>query len=133
MAVIPEFVGESNFSRNIVGIIKSVSKSKASVLLEGEMGTGKRLYAQKVHCESACGLKTFFELNCRILKDIEIHYILEKILNTDFTELSKKILLFKETIKINITEIKTDIPPNKIKLKIFPVIIKLFFITNMMK
>lgn len=86
MAVIPDFVGESNFSRNIVGIIKSVSKSKASVLLEGERGTGKRLYAQKVHCESACGLKTFFELNCRILKDIEIHYILEKILNTDFTE-----------------------------------------------
>lgn len=84
MAIIPEFVGESNFSRNIVGIIKSVSKSKASVLLEGEKGTGKRLYAQRVHYESACGLKTFFEINCRVLKDVEIHFILEKILSTEF-------------------------------------------------
>lgn len=86
MVIIPDFVGESNFSRNIIGIIKSVSKSKASVLLEGEKGTGKRLYAQRVHYENSCGLKSFFEINCRILSDIEVHYILEKILTTDFGE-----------------------------------------------
>lgn len=84
MVIIPEFVGESNFSKNIIGIIKSVSKSKASVLLEGEKGTGKRLYAQRVHYENSCGLKSFFEINCRILSDVEVHYILEKILSTDF-------------------------------------------------
>lgn len=84
MAVIPDFVGISNFSKNLKGILKSVSTSNASVLLEGERGTGKRLYAQKIHCENSLGLKYFYEINCRILTDIDIHYMLEKILGTDF-------------------------------------------------
>lgn len=86
MALIPQFIGESKFSKNINGIVKSLSKSKTPVLLEGEKGTGKRLYAQRVHTECATGLKNFFEINCRILKDLEVHYMLERILFGDFSE-----------------------------------------------
>lgn len=86
MVAIPDFVGVSNFSKNLKGILKSVSSSNASVLMEGERGTGKRLYAQKIHCEHSLGLKYFYEINCRILTDVDIHYMLEKILSTDFSE-----------------------------------------------
>lgn len=84
MVMIPDFVGVSNFSKNLNGILKSVSSSTASVLLEGERGTGKRLYAQKIHCEQSLGLKFFYEINCRILSDVDIHYLLEKVISTDF-------------------------------------------------
>lgn len=60
------FVGISNFTSEICKLMQSVSENTASVLVKGERGTGKRLFAENVHSlysQKECDL---FEINCRL-------------------------------------------------------------------
>jgi two-component system, NtrC family, response regulator HydG len=58
-------------SAGIVEAIQRASKvipqSRATVLLTGETGTGKELFAQAIHRNSARGDKPFVEINCSAL------------------------------------------------------------------
>lgn len=83
MSVIPEFIGISNFSNTLREVLSTFSRNNVFLMLQGEKGTGKRLFAQKMHSEKSLGLKFFFEINCRVLSDVDIHYMLEKILSSD--------------------------------------------------
>jgi DNA-binding NtrC family response regulator len=49
----------------LLSLAETVSKSKASVLILGEFGTGKRSLARYIHEKSARGSKPFFMMNCR--------------------------------------------------------------------
>ena len=79
VAVIPELAGNSKFTKNLKGIVKSISESPVPVFLCGERGPGKRLFSQKVHLSYAEDFKNFFEINCRVFEDEGIKKVLEKI------------------------------------------------------
>ncbi len=57
-------VGNSHEMQNVYDQIAQVSKSAASVLIEGETGTGKELAARAIHRQSAQRTKPFVVVNC---------------------------------------------------------------------
>ena len=55
-----DMVGESRAFRSVVNMAKGYAKSDATVLISGETGTGKELFAQSIHneppqAETVCG------------------------------------------------------------------------------
>ncbi len=80
---IPNFIGESNFAREMRNLISSVSSDCASILLAGEKGTGKKLFSQNVHLATEKNLHNFVEINCKafdsqIIKEIfNSYYFIE--------------------------------------------------------
>ncbi|MBF0201402.1 MAG: sigma-54-dependent Fis family transcriptional regulator [Desulfamplus sp.] len=59
-----EIAGESDAVKSVLGVIKKVSLSDASVLITGESGTGKELVARAIHTNSyRCG-ETMVVINC---------------------------------------------------------------------
>ena len=69
---ITPFAGQSSFAKEIGTLVKTLSGNKASVLLIGEGGTGKRLIAQHIHFLSAGNSSCFFEINCRSFTEAQI-------------------------------------------------------------
>lgn len=85
------FSGNSKFASDIRNIIETVSKQTSSILLYGEYGTGKKLFAQNVHCRRCGSFKTFFDINCRTM-DSEI--IKNVFSNINKCESGSKITIF---------------------------------------
>ncbi|MDR1890876.1 MAG: sigma-54 dependent transcriptional regulator [Puniceicoccales bacterium] len=61
-------VGKSKAITDLLGKIKKVAQSKATVLLEGETGTGKELFANVVHYFSKRAAKPFTAIHCASLQ-----------------------------------------------------------------
>jgi len=59
-----DIVGTSIEIRKCKGIAMRMAKSDSSVLIHGETGTGKELFAQAIHNESARGDYQFVAVNC---------------------------------------------------------------------
>jgi transcriptional regulator with GAF, ATPase, and Fis domain len=57
-------VGESTGLRNVLRQIETVAPTDATVLIQGETGTGKELLARAVHRLSPRSERTFIKLNC---------------------------------------------------------------------
>ena len=64
-----EIVGESPAMRAVVKKIQIVARSRATVLLRGETGTGKELFAAAIHSLSTRHAKPFIKLNCAALPE----------------------------------------------------------------
>ena len=64
------FLGQSDYAKEICKLIGTISENKSNVLLFGERGTGKRLFAEHVHFNKCGNLKNFFVLNCRFERDL---------------------------------------------------------------
>ena len=63
-------VGQSPGLRAVVEIARKVAKSEAAtVLLQGESGTGKDLVAQAIHYESSRANRPFIPINCTALPE----------------------------------------------------------------
>ena len=60
-------LGESNGIRESVSLAKKVAGTDATVLLTGETGTGKEVFAQAIHNGSKRSNKPFIALNCSTL------------------------------------------------------------------
>jgi two-component system, NtrC family, response regulator len=64
-------LGESKLIRHAVEVGKKVAATDATVLLTGETGTGKEVFAQAIHYSSARKNQPFVAVNCSALgKDI---------------------------------------------------------------
>ncbi|MDR2628820.1 MAG: sigma-54 dependent transcriptional regulator [Puniceicoccales bacterium] len=61
-------VGKSKAITDLLGKIKKAAQSKATVLLEGETGTGKELFANVVHYFSNRASKPFTAIHCASLQ-----------------------------------------------------------------
>ncbi len=86
------FVGSSEFSKQMRGLIENLSKDNISVLLIGERGTGKRLISQHIHYTEAKNFGYFFEINC---KSFEKQQVLEAFSTVEnLIALNQKITLF---------------------------------------
>src|SRR5712671_3841266 len=57
-------VGSSAALRGVVDQIRTVAPTDATVLIEGETGTGKELIAHAIHTQSRRGNRPFVKLNC---------------------------------------------------------------------
>jgi formate hydrogenlyase transcriptional activator len=59
-----DIVGESSGLRNLLRQIETVAPTDATVLIQGETGTGKELLARAIHRLSPRNARTFIKLNC---------------------------------------------------------------------
>jgi len=62
-------VGTSAAMNNVISLLKRIAPTNASVLIQGETGTGKELVAQAIHHNGPRKNKPFVALNCAALSD----------------------------------------------------------------
>ena len=108
--------GESQAVQELKKISLVVCKNNACVLLKGERGSGKRLFAKIVHIQGKNNPEDFFELNCRVYTASEIEQFFSLVLqlpSLDFLgktifisgvenlsiELQEKLLVLVKTIR----------------------------------
>lgn len=90
-------VGESNVIKNLIAEVKKISDSKSNVLLLGETGTGKELFARAIHYNSSRKEKAFVPINCSAIPESLLESELFGYLKGAFTgALSAKRGLFEE-------------------------------------
>ncbi len=63
------FAGGSAAVREISALIRQISNTEVTVLLEGESGTGKEVVARAIHEQSRRRTKPFIAVNCAALPD----------------------------------------------------------------
>jgi transcriptional regulator with PAS, ATPase and Fis domain len=64
-----QMVGRSARMRDVMDLIQKVRSSPATVLLEGESGTGKNVVAQAIHYGSPRGERPFVTITCSALTE----------------------------------------------------------------
>ncbi len=64
-----KIIGESPAIQNVIALAEKASKSDSNILLEGETGTGKELFAEFIHKNSNRSDKPFVAINCASLPD----------------------------------------------------------------
>lgn len=62
-------IGESKAIRDVISLAERAAKSDSNILLEGETGTGKELFAEFIHKSSYRKDKPFVAINCASLPD----------------------------------------------------------------
>jgi len=62
-------IGESDAIREVISFSEKAAKSDSNILLEGETGTGKELFAEFIHNKSNRINKPFVAVNCASLPD----------------------------------------------------------------
>ena len=62
-------VGNSGVMRDVYNLIEMVSKTNSTVLIRGESGIGKELFADAIHYSSPRKDKAFIKVNCSALPD----------------------------------------------------------------
>ena len=62
-------IGESPPMKSLQDLIRSVARTDATVLIEGETGTGKELVAHAIHNESLRRSKPFIKVNCAAVSE----------------------------------------------------------------
>ena len=60
-------IGKSTGMKDIFELIKEISRSNASVLIEGETGTGKEMIANAIHTTSPRYQNTYVKVNCSVI------------------------------------------------------------------
>lgn len=64
-----DLIGKSPKMQQVFELIRTVAKSNATVLIEGETGTGKELVAKALHAEGQRSKGPFVSLNCAALPE----------------------------------------------------------------
>ncbi|WP_312699720.1 sigma 54-interacting transcriptional regulator [Sedimentibacter sp.] len=67
--LLPELIGESSEIMQVKNLAVKASKSKSTVLILGESGTGKNLLARAIHDNSENRNKPFIAVNCSAIPD----------------------------------------------------------------
>ncbi len=64
-----KIVGQSSVVTSLIGEVKKIADSRSNVLLLGETGTGKELFARALHFSSSRGEKPFVPINCSAIPE----------------------------------------------------------------
>lgn len=89
-------IGHGEKLLHSISIAKKVARQESSVLLVGETGTGKEIFAQSIHRESMRKNKKFVALNCAAVPDTLIESILFGTQKGSFTGSEDKPGYFEE-------------------------------------
>ncbi len=65
----PKIIGESDLMKNVLGLAEKGAKSDSNILLQGETGTGKEMFAEYIHECSNRNDKPLVVINCASLPD----------------------------------------------------------------
>ena len=65
----PRIIGESDLMKNVLGLAEKGAKSDSNILLQGETGTGKEMFAEYIHECSNRNDKPLVVINCASLPD----------------------------------------------------------------
>lgn len=87
---VDSLAGQSAFVQELKKISLVLCKNNACVLLKGEKGTGKRLFAHLVHLQGKNNPEDFFELNCRGYSESEALKFLDLVSQMPSYEFLKK-------------------------------------------
>lgn len=102
-------IGQSSAIKKVFDLIEKVARSDAAtILLQGESGTGKDLVAKVIHYQSARGDKPFIEINCTALPETLIESELfgyEKGAFTDAKSMKKGLFELADSGTIYLDEI----------------------------
>lgn len=71
-----DIIGESDAIKDVISMAQKASHSDIPVLLNGETGTGKEVFAQAIHKESSRKDKPFIAVNCGAIPEHLIESIL---------------------------------------------------------
>ncbi len=91
-----QLIGESQSFKAIIDDAKRSARTSSSILLVGETGTGKELFAQSIHNASSRATKPFISQNCAALPETLIESILFGTKKGAFTGAIDKPGLFEE-------------------------------------
>lgn len=89
-------IGDSKAIQSIITEGKRVIRTSSSILLVGETGTGKELFAQSIHNESQRSTKPFISQNCAAIPDTLMESLLFGTNRGAFTGAIDKSGLFEE-------------------------------------
>nr|WP_245746186.1 sigma 54-interacting transcriptional regulator [Evansella caseinilytica] len=89
-------IGDSDAIKEVIHSAKKATRTTSSVLIYGETGTGKELFAQSIHNGSARSAKPFISQNCAALPDTLIESILFGTVKGAFTGATEHPGLFEQ-------------------------------------
>ncbi|WP_264448578.1 sigma-54 interaction domain-containing protein [Bacillus cereus] len=89
-------IGDSSAIQSVITEAKRVIRTSSSILLVGETGTGKELFAQSIHNESQRSTKPFISQNCAAIPDTLMESLLFGTNRGAFTGAIDKAGLFEE-------------------------------------
>lgn len=80
-----------------IKLCRKVAKSNSSILLVGETGTGKQMFAESIHSESSKNSKPFISVNCAAIPDTLLESILFGVTKGAYTGAVEKAGLFEQS------------------------------------
>ncbi|MGB9839614.1 sigma-54 interaction domain-containing protein [Thermovenabulum sp.] len=89
-------IGENKKIKELIAFSKKVSKTSSSILIYGETGTGKELFAQSIHAESPRKDGPFIAQNCAALPESLLEALLFGTTKGSFTGAENKPGLFEQ-------------------------------------
>lgn len=91
-----EILGKSNSLQKLIQSARLVAKSPSPVIIWGESGTGKDLFAQAIHTESNRMHRPFIPINCAAIPENLLESILFGTSKGSYTDAVDKTGLFEE-------------------------------------
>jgi arginine utilization regulatory protein len=91
-----DIIGESKAIHSVIKEAKRAARTSSSVLIVGETGTGKELFAQSIHNESSRAAKPFISQNCAAIPENLMESLLFGTKKGAFTGAIDKPGLFEE-------------------------------------
>lgn len=104
---IEPFIGNSAFSDEVRDLINTLSKNKASLLLVGERGSGKRFTARHIHFAQTKNFGCFVEMNCRTLSKEQMYFSFETV--KDILKYNQQVTFFVAQIDCLSLELQKEL------------------------
>jgi arginine utilization regulatory protein len=116
--VFESIIGESEAIREVIEVARRAARTSSSVLIVGETGTGKELFAQSLHNDSARASGPFISQNCAALPEHLIEGLLFGTRRGAFTGAIERPGLFEQARggTLLLDEINSMSPPLQAKL-----------------
>ncbi len=91
-----DIIGSSNVIKRTVSMAKKMSSSSSPIIIVGETGTGKELFAQSIHNNSPASAGPFVAINCSAIPETLLESILFGTTKGAYTGAADKPGLFEE-------------------------------------